>query len=193
MADEQGCSVDETLVFLGDHRSGQGHAQQRKGLMKLKTVLTIGLLAFVCVSVVVALRGEDPLTDSGPSDVNGVRIDQTVQIDSGVVVYYFHRQVRCTTCNTFETYTRQVLDGSFSEAQAAGSMQLVSVNYETSEDEHFVEDFQLTSNSVVLVRLEAGKAIEWKNLDQIWDLVKDAPAFSSYIQKEIQAFVAGAT
>ena len=159
--------------------------------MKPKTLVTIGLLAFVCVSVVVALRGGGSGEDTGPNDANTVSVEETVTIDSGVVVYYFHRTARCVTCNSIEAYTRQVVDSAFSEPQSEGTMQLVSVNYETAENEHFVQDFQLASNSVVLVRLADGKVADWKNLDRIWDLVKNPPAFSMYIQQEIQAFVAG--
>ncbi|MCP4452727.1 MAG: hypothetical protein GY809_14790, partial [Planctomycetes bacterium] len=115
------------------------------------------------------------------------------QIESGVAVYYFHRTVRCATCNTFEAYTRQVMDSAFADPQADGRLEMVSVNYETAANEHFVKDFQLTSNAVVLVRLEAGQVTQWKNLDQIWNLVKDAPAFSTYVQSETQTFLAGAS
>jgi len=161
--------------------------------MKIKALLTMGLLAFIGVSMVVALRGDRPVGGSALNDANAVSSDATVQIESGVVVYYFHRTVRCVTCNTIEAYTRQVMDSAFSEVQADGSMQMVSVNYETAAHEHFVKDFELTSNSVVLARLAAGKVTEWKNLDQIWDLVKDATAFSAYVQTEIQAFVQDAS
>ena len=161
--------------------------------MKIKALLTMGLLAFIGVSMVVALRGDRPVGGSPLNDANAVPSDATVHIESGVVVYYFHRTVRCVTCNTIEAYTRQVMESAFSEAQADGSMQMVSVNYEAAVNEHFVNDFELTSNSVVLVRLAAGKVTQWKNLDRIWDLVKDAPAFSVYIQTETQAFLAGAS
>jgi hypothetical protein len=161
--------------------------------MKIKAILTIGLLVFVGVSVVVALRGDRLVDGSGSHDVNSVSTEDTVAIESGVVVYYFHRTVRCVTCNTIEAYTRQVMDSAFAEAQADGSMQMVSINYETPANEHFVKDFELTSNSVVLVRLEAGQVTQWKNLDQIWELVQDAPAFDAYIQTETKAFLAGAS
>jgi hypothetical protein len=162
--------------------------------MKTQSLITIGLLAFVGVSVVVALRGDrNTGAASGPNDVNAVSSDDLVQIESGVVVYYFHRSVRCVTCNTIEAYTRQVMDSAFAEAQAEGSMQLVSINYETAANEHFVKDFELTSNSVVLVRLEAGQVTQWKNLDQIWEQVQNAPAFHAYIQTETTAFLAGAS
>ncbi len=162
--------------------------------MKTQPLITIGLLAFVSVSVVVALRGDrNTGVSSGPNDVNAMSSDATVQIESGMVVYYFHRTVRCVTCNTIEAYTRQVMDSEFAEAQADGSVQMVSINYEITANEHFVKDFELTSNSVVLVRLEAGQVTQWKNLDQIWELVQDAPAFHAYIQTETKAFLAGAS
>lgn len=157
--------------------------------MKLKQVVTVVLLAFLAVSAVVGLRGGR----SSEGDPNDQGTAQTVEIDSGVVVYYFHRTARCMTCNSIEAYTRQVMDSAFAEPQAEGSMQLVSVNYETAANEHFVKDFELTSNSVVLVRLEAGEITDWKNLDRIWDLVKDPVAFSMYIQQETQTFVSGAS
>lgn len=162
--------------------------------MKTQSVITVGLLAFVGVSVVVALRGDrNAGVPSGPNDVNAVSAHTAVDIESGTVVYYFHRTVRCVTCNSIEAYTRQVMDSTFAEAQTDGSIQMVSVNYETAANEHFVTDFGLTSSSVVLVRVEAGQVKQWKNLDRIWELVQDPPAFSQYIQTETQAFLAGAS
>jgi len=161
--------------------------------MKIKAILTTGLLIFVGVSVVVALRGDRPMDGSRTSDVNGVSTDQVVQIESGVAVYYLHRAVRCVTCNTIEAYTRQVVESDFAEAQAEGTLQMVSLNYQAAVNEHFVREFELTSSSVVLVRLEAGQVTEWKNLDRVWELVNDASAFSAYTQAEIQTFLAGAS
>ena len=161
--------------------------------MKPKTLVTVGLLAFVCVSAVVALLGDGPAKDADPNDPNAVPAEELIKIDSGVVVYYFHRTARCVTCNAIEAHTREVMDSLFAQPQADGTMQMLSVNYEAAVNEHFVKDFQLTSNSVVLVRLEEGKMTDWKNLDRIWELFGETAAFFTYIQSEIQAFSTGAS
>ncbi|NQV35580.1 MAG: hypothetical protein HQ515_22995 [Phycisphaeraceae bacterium] len=44
-----------------------------------------------------------------------------------------------------------------------------------------------------LVPLDGGKVTQWRNLDQIWDLVKDATAFHAYIEAQTLAFLAGAS
>ena len=61
------------------------------------------------------------------------------------------------------------------------------VNVDDNENEHFVSDYSLTTKSVVLVQLAAGKEVKWKNLDEIWKLVANKELFINYIKSEINS------
>ena len=65
------------------------------------------------------------------------------------------------------------------------------MNVESTENQHFIEDYQLRTRSVVLVELQDGKQIRWKNLEKVWQLVQDKDAFFNYIQEETGEFLAG--
>jgi hypothetical protein len=58
------------------------------------------------------------------------------------------------------------------------------MNVDAPENEHFVEDYELSTRSVVLVEILDGKQKQWKKLSQAWELVGDKPAFTVYIQEE---------
>ena len=105
------------------------------------------------------------------------------------IVYYFHGNMRCRTCNKIEAFTKEAINSGFVKELADGLLEIRIVNTDDSENEHFIKDFQLTNRSVVLVRNVGDKQKKWKNLDRIWLLVRKKEAFQSYIRDEIRAFM----
>jgi hypothetical protein len=63
------------------------------------------------------------------------------------------------------------------------------VNIEEPENEHFVEDYQITTRTVVLVEMKDGQQVRWSTLGRVWDLVDDQPAFMTYIQEETKGYL----
>lgn len=107
------------------------------------------------------------------------------------VVYYFHGNMRCSSCKKIEAYTREAIQSGFAEALKNGNLELKVINVEQSGNDHYVEDFQLYSRSVVLERRSGNKQQEWKNLDQVWSLIRDKTAFMQYIQEQTLAMIKG--
>lgn len=105
------------------------------------------------------------------------------------IAYYFHGEVRCTTCKTIEAYTREVLNREFKAALDDGSLKFVDINLDEEKNEHFINEYELSSSSLVLVKLENGKQKKWKTLEKIWTLVQDEDAFKKYATSEIGGFV----
>jgi VanZ family protein len=105
------------------------------------------------------------------------------------IVYYFHGNMRCRTCNKIEAYTKAAITAGFAKELADGSLEIQIVNTDKSENEHFIKDFQLTNRSVVLTRSRGEKLEAWKNLDRIWLLVRKKETFQSYIEDETRAFI----
>lgn len=106
------------------------------------------------------------------------------------IVYYFHGNMRCRTCNKIEALTKEAVNAGFSKQLADGSLEIRLVNTDKSENEHFIKDFQLTNRSVVLVQNRGDKLEKWKNLDRIWLLVRKKEAFQTYISDELRKFLA---
>jgi hypothetical protein len=153
--------------------------------MKPRSILTVVLLVFVAASVgymVVSETGKEKPAEAvaGTSENDG---DKTV-------VYYFHATKRCLTCRTIESYTEEAITSGFGDQIADGKMEWKSINLDLPENEHFVEDYQLATRTVVLVEKKNGTDIRWSRLDRVWELVHDKEQFVSYIRDETDDFLA---
>lgn len=113
-------------------------------------------------------------------------------LDPTVVVYYFHGNTRCYTCKRIEALAQEAVKNSFTEDLESGRVIFQSVNVETPANEHFVNDYQLATRSLVLVRFSGGKQVRWKNLDRVWTLVRDPDAYDRYVADETRQMLAGA-
>jgi len=109
-----------------------------------------------------------------------------------VIVYYFHATQRCWTCKTIEAYSEEAVRTGFAEHLASGTLEWKTVNIDEPENQHFVEDFQLATRTVVLVNVVDGVNKDWKRLDRVWQLVRDKPAFVDYIWENTNDFLADA-
>jgi len=107
----------------------------------------------------------------------------------GVVAYYFHGDVRCSTCRKLEAYSNEAIEGGFAAEIESGQLIWQSVNVDQEENRHFVTDFQLVTKALVLVEYRGGAMARWKNLDQIWHLVRDKERFVGYVQDATREFV----
>ena len=170
--------------------------------MKTKRIVSAILLGFIVVSVGYLIAKEsrnrsdtnDPLqstTVTKNQDLQPVQAPDGEQQKSKVLAYYFHRNKRCATCQKIEAYTKEAIETGFADALADGRLVYRVINVDEPENEHFVKDYQLVGQSVVLVRLDGGKQTEWRNLDRVWELVKEYGLFVGYIQRETQAMIEG--
>jgi len=109
--------------------------------------------------------------------------------DTQVVAYYFHLTARCTTCVKIENYSREVIEQKFTPDIANGRLRFKLVNVQLTENQHFVNDYQLFTKSLVLVRFDKGKQAEYKVLNDTWDLVGDKSALQRYVEHEVQLYL----
>ncbi len=62
-----------------------------------------------------------------------------------------------------------------------------ATNYESPENAHFVDDYQILASCIVLADARSGRSGAWKNLQQkAWELVGDKEAFQAFVRGEIQ-------
>lgn len=149
--------------------------------MKLKNILTAALLAFVVASLAVALADVTGLRGPGPADTSTARNEST---GDRITAYYFHTRSRCTTCKAIEANAHDALAA---EAEA-GALDWQVIDYEDPSHQHFATRFELLCPSVVLAQYHDGKVTRWKNLERVWDLTDDRPAFLEYVRAELAAF-----
>jgi len=106
-----------------------------------------------------------------------------------VVAYYFHATVRCVTCRTIESYSGEAIRQGFPEQLKNGSIEWRPVNVQLPENRHFIRNFRLFTRSLVLVKVRNGKEQEWRNLEQVWDLVRDKGRFLKYVQDNVKSYL----
>src|SRR5450759_4626330 len=109
--------------------------------------------------------------------------------DTKVIAYYFHVTVRCTTCRTIESYSREVVEQRFGADIAKGRLEYKLVNLQLPENRHFVKDYQLFTKSLVLVRFDKGKQAAYKVLKETWELVGDKSAMQGYVEREVRDYL----
>ena len=160
------------------------------------------LLLFVIAAIVtLAMKGintetakvspDSGLASTGLANAAGV-IPASLQVaaDADVdIVYYFMTSQRCQNCMNIEAYTKEAVQNKYRDKLNENKMLWQMINLDEPQYRHFIQDYQLITKSVVLVRYRDGKQVEWKNLDQIWNLLGDKAAFQEYVAREIESFV----
>ncbi len=106
-----------------------------------------------------------------------------------VTAYYFHGTFRCPTCHKLEQYAKEAIENNFKDALASGKLAFKIVNVENKGNEHYVSDYKLYTKSLVLSLTKDGKEIRSKNLDKIWEYVRDKDRYENYVRDEVAAFM----
>lgn len=167
--------------------------------MKMKSILTIALLAFVLVAVGWAMfnRTETPVAEDVV--IEEPAVDQAVSaagpapaIENGVVAYYLHPESRCATCLKIEELSRMAIEDGFPEALEQGQLQWLALNVDQPVNEHFMDDFELHTTSLVLAERKDGQTVRFKNCTRVWELVHSPMKFNSYVEAETAGFLGDA-
>ena len=157
--------------------------------MKSKLWLTVVLLAFVGVSIaVMALKETRALELPAPAQA---AVEEPARIESRIVAYYFHGTQRCATCNAIEKQSQEAVQSFFGDQIAAGDVEWRVVNFDKPENEHFVTDFAMSHQSVVLVEEKGRDVVRWQNLADVWTKIHEEPrVFEEYIVTNMADFTA---
>ena len=107
-------------------------------------------------------------------------------VSDGLVVYYFHSNIRCPTCRSIEAQAQETVQTRFASQLSNGEVVWKIVNYEQASAKPLANKFELQMPVVVLAKMKDGKIEDWKRLDEVWAVVGDKPAFTKYVQGEIE-------
>ena len=129
-----------------------------------------------------ALRGQGGLT--------GVPAEHSKPVKDGLVVYYFHSNTRCPTCQAIESQTNDTVQKHFALQLSSGDVIWKIVNYEQPAAQSLAKKFEIQMPVVVLARMKDGQVEKWNRLDEVWGLVGDKPAFAKYVREEIDRMLA---
>ena len=106
-----------------------------------------------------------------------------------IIVYYFHGNFRCATCHGIENYTKEAIDNNFQKELKNGQLEFKAINTEKPQNRHYMKDYNLYTKSVVLSLVKNGKEVKFKNLEKVWECVRDKKRFESYVREETAAYL----
>ncbi|MCX5704479.1 MAG: nitrophenyl compound nitroreductase subunit ArsF family protein [Candidatus Omnitrophica bacterium] len=106
-------------------------------------------------------------------------------LETKVYAYYFHGTIRCPTCHKLEQYSKEAIETNFKDALASGKLEFKVVNVEDKGNEHYGNDYQLYTKSLILSLVKDGKQIKWINLDKIWEYVGNKQRFVDYVKSGV--------
>ena len=174
--------------------------------MTIKSVVTFSLLAFVVGSVAFLVAKESRRPPSVAASSSGqltpaqgteggagsASAGQALARGHKVIAYYFHGNFRCVSCVKIETLSRKVVTEGFPEEIETGRLEFRKVNVDEPQNRHFVEEYQLSGKSLVIVELRDGRRIRWRNMQDVWTLLDSEPEFISYVRDGVSAFLKSA-
>ena len=105
----------------------------------------------------------------------------------GIVVVNFHPATRCNACRQIGIEAQAVVETDFAADMKSGRMNWRVINFEAPANKHFVQDYGLTTSTVVVTRREGGRDVEWQRLDAVWDHLFEGPAMRGYLKEHIAA------
>ena len=111
---------------------------------------------------------------------------QSEAVEDGLVVYYFHSNTRCPTCQAIESQSHATVKSDFAAQLDRGEMVWKILNYEQPAVSSLTKKFAIQMPVVVLAKMKAGQVQGWKRLDEVWGLVDDKRAFADFLRGEIK-------
>lgn len=159
--------------------------------MKPKTIISTVLLIFVAVSAGFLVFKESTKSKAQAPAKNtpaAISKDNAAR-DDVLIVYFFHGRARCKSCKIIEAFGKKTLETRFAQELKSGRIVWRDIDLDEPENRHFVQDYQILSISLVISDMQGDKQTQWKNLEQVWDLLSDENAFENYVQKEINAWL----
>ena len=106
-----------------------------------------------------------------------------------VRVYYFHGNARCVSCRKIEALAAETVRATFADEVKQGKVEWRVVNVEEPANKHFIQDYRLYTKSLVVVDLVDGTQVRWKNLERIWELLREDEVFRQYVRDEVRSFL----
>lgn len=153
---------------------------------KIISVLTLAFLVAL-VSLVFSCNGPSSAEPVQQKKQN--EEEQSTGAVPRVMVTYFHTTARCPTCLKIERYSQETVEKYFSEEIDNGKVVFRSLNMDEPENKHYIDDYKLFTKSLVVSRASGAKEIQWKNLPDIWKLVRNQEKFEEYVINEVNAYL----
>jgi uncharacterized protein YlbG (UPF0298 family) len=146
---------------------------------KLLNLTRALLLGFVLISIGFFMGKEYARQKSGTLSFGPVASSHSELVR----VYYMHGNMRCKTCNLIESMTKKLVENKYAQAVKDGRVEFLPENFQ--KNKKLAEKFDVFASCVVVAKLVKGKVIRYDNLNEVWDLYENPPAFNKYLSNAI--------
>jgi len=126
---------------------------------------------------------------AAPSFAEESAEDSTAIPQVTTVAYYFYTTARCASCLKIERLSHEAIEQGFADQIANGELTWMMKNLDEAENEHFVEDYNLFTKTLVLAQFQDGKQTKWQSCPKVWELLNDEDEFKRYVAAEVTAFL----
>ena len=157
-----------------------------------KRILTFALIALAGVGCWAAIQQARQAADL-PAVRQEVVTTQPGVAPDVIQVTYFSSDVRCATCVRIERLTQETVAKNFAAELASGRIVLQTINLDGPGNEHFVQDYQLISKTVIVSDRAKGQEVKWENLQEVWSKQKDEQAFEAYVVDAVRRHLGDVT
>ena len=137
--------------------------------------LTTMVFAVVTVALVAAMFPEPTSAADVPDD--------------RVIAIYFHRTKRCPTCKKIGSYSEEAVKNGFADGVKNGTVAFYYVDFQNEKNAALTKGYKIDGPALIVAKIENKKAVEYKNLKDIWDKVADKPGFIEYVQDNVTAYI----
>ncbi len=150
--------------------------------MDRRTISKNLLLGFVLVTIGFAMgRRTAPVPVAPESE----RLLSAMAGESQVVVYAAHMTFRCPECTQIEWLARELVEHEFAEELADGRLDFRTIDY--MRDTAFASTYNISSSTIVVVRLEDGEEQAYQRLDEVWTKLGNRDDYFAYVRAAIRA------
>ena len=108
-----------------------------------------------------------------------------------VIACYFHRTMRCPTCQRISAYIEEAVNTRFASQVKDGSVKLVMIDFQDAKNQSYTQAYGIEGPTLVLMDVHGGKVKTWKPAPKVWSLVAQKGDFFKYVQGEVQSYLDG--
>lgn len=167
-------------IESGEEKSccGGGCCAGAKGGVGWKKTVVIVVVILILLAIVKKINHRAVESER----TSAVSSTEVVPLKEGVEVTYFEYGARCPTCIRMEKWAKAAIEEGFKDALDEKKLVFRTV----PADEAIVKKYELTTKSLIISEWKGGKEVQWKNLDEIWDLSGDEVAFKKYVTENVR-------
>jgi hypothetical protein len=143
------------------------------------------------IIVLLGLQNPDHLTAGSESTLIKEINDLSGNTSPKVTVFYFHRKFRCPSCVVVEDTVSEALPKLYPSEMKEGTVSWQVVNIDSMENRHYYDDFNLLTNSLVVVDSLNGRVQHFRVLEKVWEIYADRQAVFDLVKTEVTACLNG--